>query len=816
MASRIWINIIKVFSSILLFTQCSNTARACMFSEEPEIYRIAMFRAEIEGMSSFSQFYYSADFLPEYFSNPHSYDRKQNCNEWQKELNGKPLIRDVYAILYKVPPDMFVYACEEKMLDDVFEGNTFIEELLKPSNKNLLNYLLLAKVAEYHELYDFDSWHTGKFIDDCEFTGKLIYRLNSTFIEEKSKFLQKRYAYQLSRLYCETGDFDKCISLYDAYFKNQQDSTILEPWTLLYKALSLDEMGDKTEANFLYCQVFARSDEKKLRCYLGFNSGKNAYDSTLLLAKTNAEKIAVIALSCFHNPGPALDKLKEIFALDPSSKFLAPLVMRELNKLEDWIVTPSLTSESPTVRYDTSYYEYYYKSEEKWEEAKKQNMYKDKIYLGKFLTFLSGMYTTSKGEFHDFLAVALAHLYLIDDKPVQSSAYLTAVSVNASKSVLFQKYVDGLLISINSRNLNDNKVKENIGQQLVYLQKSAHENFSIYKTLYSIVLKLSHRYELYGNYAMAGLLKNKSDNLKYFYDSESEYGWMYSYYDEASYSYSDIAYFDEKAKPSDMDSVLRIITKPASSLDQFVCSQKLASVYAYKDLKGTLAFRMDSLHLAFKTFSEIPDTFYKKEYEFKNYLNEDPFIPKCWPHTRNFYYDFNKAKFVKRLIDLKKDAIANKSKSAWDYLKLADAYFNCTYWGNSWMMFSYGWSIYPNSFYGWELYPFVDFSKNNSYQKAYYECSRAMDYYTRALKASKNTEYNAKALFMLYVCDQSAYYYRGKGYSWEASPDLMKKYSSSYLKDLCLKYSNTKAFRELSSNCSTIYDYAEQLGVKLY
>ncbi len=815
MASTILRNIITVFSSGVLLISSGFRAQACMEVELPEAYRISMFRAEVEGMSSFSQFYYSASLLPDYFANPSSKDRKQNCLEWKKELNNKPLMSDIYAILYKVNPDMFVYAYNEKSLDDIFEGNTFVTELLLPENKNFLIYLVLAKAAEYHENYESDLWRTIDYLDSKRFKNNLISWFYSRYKDENSEFLKQRYAYQLARLFCETGNYEKCISLYDDNFKGSQDSTIIEPWTLLYKALALDETGDKIEANYFYAQVFSRCDEKKLRSYQCFNTTLYCYSNSLLLAKTNAEKIPIIALFCFHNPGPALDKLKEIFALDPDSRYLAPLIMREVNKLEDWIVTPSLTSGTPSVSLDSTYDSYNYRSKAKWEKAKQKNLLRDKQYLVSVIDFLTTMYATSKGEMHDYLAVCIAHLWLLDDNLLKSSAYLDAVSKDASKSILFQKYVDGLLINIGSGDLNSNAVKESLGTQLIYLQKEAKTSTTLFKTLYSIVLKLSIKYEKLGNYAMAGLLKNKSEALEYEYFSNSDFAFLYNNENvQPYYNYSAISYFDDYAKPSDIDTVLRIITKPETSLDTFACTQKLTCLNAYKDLKGTLAFRMDSLQLAYKTFSGIPDTFYLKESDFKKELNEDTYLPKIWPQTRNFKYKFSKAKFVKQLIDLEKEAATNRAKAGADYLKLANAYFNCTYWGNSWMMFSYYQSFYYYQNDSWQSYLTEGKNLRKKYNSIYFECSKAITYYYKALYSTKNYEITAKALFMLYACNYSASCYRSSGYAWDEKTDKKNKITSPFLKLLCLNYRNTRTFEDISSNCSTVKDYAETLGLR--
>jgi hypothetical protein len=53
------------------------------------------------------------------------------------------------------------------------------------------------------------------------------------------------------------------------------------------------------------------------------------------------------------------------------------------------------------------------------------------------------------------------------------------------------------------------------------------------------------------------------------------------------------------------------------------------------------------------------------------------------------------------------------------------------------------------------LYPANDFSSNTNNLKTYYECSRAVDYYIKAMHASAEREVNAEALFMMYACDYS-------------------------------------------------------------
>jgi hypothetical protein len=156
------------------------------------------------------------------------------------------------------------------------------------------------------------------------------------------------------------------------------------------------------------------------------------------------------------------------------------------------------------------------------------------------------------------------------------------------------------------------------------------------------------------------------------------------------------------------------------------------------------------LELAYKTFTEMPKDFWQKQYEYKNFLNENPFFPKVLVSTKERKYDyvFNKADFVKTLLELKKK---NTSES---YLKLAHAYFNVSYWGNAWMMTSYGWSSYMGDSYSDYVFGKNRFDREKLYQSGnYFNCNLAKNYYQKVLFLSNNKEEKALANLMIFECD---------------------------------------------------------------
>ena len=94
--------------------------------------------------------------------------------------------------------------------------------------------------------------------------------------------------------------------------------------------------------------------------------------------------------------------------------------------------------------------------------------------------------------------------------------------------------------------------------------------------------------------APAGLLFLKSENKK-------DYSYNYDYYNQYYYYY--IGYFERFAKEKDIDNLIALIQKEDKTpFEKYICSgTTFQDINAYKDVKGTLAFRNNNLalHLAF-------------------------------------------------------------------------------------------------------------------------------------------------------------------------------------------------------------------------
>jgi hypothetical protein len=732
MEPKIYPAIMRVFSS-LLFLLSLQVSFACGWSVSPETSRLVLFKAQREGFFKLTPFYYSADYY--YATNTVSgVDQELNCLEWQKKLGNKINPKDVHTILYETDAEQFENAFESKSLKKAFEKNTFIEALLLPKNKAFLNYILFAKKLEYNSNADvkWESWgqvgynsKDHKLADLEDFEKKIK--------TAKDPFLKQRYAFLILRYSFYAQDKNEVIRLYDTYFAENKN-TILEPWALYYKALCIDDLPLQ---NYLLSKVFATCEEKSFAVLQHYNWKLTA--ETLALAQNNEERSVILSIESFRNPAPDLKTIKEVYELSPISLNLSFLIGREINKLEDWIFTPQYTTNgSPSVVFEgTDWYGDYV-------NAKNENFNKDILYLRELEYFLIAIREQTSGEQKDYITAAIAQLCFMDDDIELGKKYTNMISNTANASIQMQKNIQLALVSLKQDDLKNETVQNQLFKYFDAIENLVETDNGLFKNLYSLYRIASGEFYKKNDRVTAGLLMMKSD-IK----NEG----IYSGYNNP-YFYMYIGYFERTATVEDIDKLIALQQKENKTpFEKYICSGTIApNIDYYKDLKGTIAFRNNDLELAYETFSSMPKDFWEKNYSFTDFLNENPFTPKILQkqEERKFDYRFNKAEFIAKLIQLKKQNTASGN------LQLANAYFNVSYLGNSWMMVAYDWTSgesYTDYVYG------DNSEKEKTYQKGnYYSLTMAKMYYEKALKMSKNKNEKALASLMIFECNYYNHY----------------------------------------------------------
>ena len=768
MASRIF----KAFSGLLVISIAVAgmiPASACSFYELQETYRLAVFRAELSGMAAFRPFYYSAEYFNSYVPDPEANDALLNCLEWQQHLGRKVSLNDIDFILYKTPPEIFEAAYKSGVLDEAFKGNTFVKALMKKKFARELRYLCFIKELEYLSYNSpgngprWEAWddkpttNYGEYNSDFDRMGVFLDTI-------ESGFLRLRYAFQMIRLnYYEMYD-EGCIAIYDKHFARLKTNNILKPWALFFKAKAIDRKGNQVLANYLYSLAFDQCDEKMVAILQAFHFKPAVFNQTLSKAANDYEKGVITAMSLLNDPGPTLVTLEKIRPFLIRSRYFAPLVMREINKLEDWINTPKYTTYGPALnphQKDFWWHDY--------NEVRRQNLETDLSYLRSFRAFLLSCLPEVKNEMSEYLHLAIAHLSYLNNEFSIASAHLRLLPDDMTSSMDIQKRICISLISLGAADLQSGSIQQQLLSCICDLERDAVQNPKIYKCLYSLLRISAAAYREKGFIAEAGLMVLKSERYKQKFEALSTYGYSDDEEWNKDWRYFYIAWYDRNAGIQDIDRLIGMMkSRKKNSFQRYLLKQRIPSISDCYDLRATLAFRNNDLEETRKSLENVPEKYYRESTEFKQNLNENPFYPKCFDYVkkREFTYPFSKLKFINTLIELKKSTETTSFHHAEEFLRLGHAYFNCSWFGNSWMMVVYSQSSEENDYNAeWtdEIFGSTLQQKKQIQSGNYYNLTLARSYYSKALKANANPEQMAMANLMIHVCDYYSSRFRESG-----------------------------------------------------
>lgn len=812
-------------SMLIILISTTQTSESCGWGPEGEDYRVAFFTSKVLGDDVFQPFYYTAKMINEYVPNFES-DKMRNLKLWQAELGSSVTIADLDKMLYGEKTEAVLTALYDDKLGATFTENTFATALEKAENERLMEYFVVAKVNEYVNFMgytgDADPWGLEEETEtevtfEIPSREEIMEEIDKQLANVTSDFLKQRYAYLQLINYRYANQKDKGMAIFEKYFDKNNDD-IITAWAIFHAAACT---SNKVESNYLLSLAFDKCDSKKVRCYYGFD--KELLDKTVAFTSVPSEKATILAMTGMNYPGREMDLIKKVHAADAKNQNLQGLIYREISKIEDWLLTPQITGMPSSVELeDNNFYGYddydyvndkyvkvkenepqLYRNEVNWsiDYFNLKNYNSDIAYGREFRDFLIDLLnkTTETGQ-QDFLKLAISHLYFIDEKPEEALKYNQMVSGNNAQTKTQQQVNRILLLALTDDILNEN-TKSEISKSLRFLENNLDNFNNPLRTISQLNLYLSRLYYRKGDLITAAFLHQKSN-----FTAKQEY--------EGSTYYNRIAFFDryatvaqieeaitflDKKNPTDFEKYLleKYSTSFANYLENnryvhggwnyeenqnFKTEMKLALI----DLQGTVAFRQDDLRMALSYFKKLPADYWDANYYFSEYLTQNPFTKKDIWTVNSDPVKANKIIIVEKLLALKQKAEGENDANA--YFELANAYYNFTYHGNSWMMFSYGKYIDElgeNSKIGYSSYSF--YPNAEKYAGVYYNGDRAKALYQKAVDAAaEDIELEARAAIMVDYCKKLSNF---------------GKYDD-YLKDWSKKYSNTNTFR--NSNCSVI------------
>ncbi|WP_373550138.1 hypothetical protein [Haliscomenobacter sp.] len=812
---------------LLLFLVPTIRTNGCGTYFHHEQYRIAWFNPLLINDAALRAFHYNTYFEFQYPADPEQLDYRRNCQEWVSYLGPEVKEADVLQILYKIGPERFLNSLDDNQLAVRFKNNTFIQQLLQPDHAEALAYLTLAMRAEFAHFSSTDPW--GLEEEDFDFFEQITPIIQEAKQKVKSindPFLQRRYAYQLVVQYRYAENADECSGYCDEYFAWDSSPSILVPWAQYHKAECLTTQSNIAEANYLLSKVFDQCESKKLRVFQLFDLEK--LDETWRYAKTAQEKAMLHTLVALMTSGRALDQIQQVIQLDPGSRYLPQLITREINKLEDWMLTPQLTF------FEGGDHTFSFEQDEDPDNFMpgesvallekdipylRKNLAKDRVYLKELIQVLDDWSKNPAAKKPDFAHLAQAQLYYLDQLPVQVEAQLNQIQSRGDGRIQLQKQLIQLLIMPQQMNILSTEAKDEIARGLNRVKDLLPQSDESIRLYPKLMLYFSRMYQQKNDGLFAGLFYNRSVTIpKNNYESWDKY-------------YQRISYFERFATLADLDALIALHQKKEqSALEKMLLApldpwEKLPYYYdedneEYKpkvvesapsldqayELKGTVAFRQNRLEEALAAFEQLPDDYWEKNYAFSGYLKQDPFAsPKTYPWEGESLEPYNKKVILRRMLELQKQAELPGPQQAEACYLLGNAYYNFTYWGKNWMMFAYGQSVgelYNSPYSSWENYSFQPNSK--TYFKEYFQLSRATAYYHKAFKAKPTEDLAARIIFMLGTCDKYAHHNFDRPY-WEE--DETKPYISPIFNTFRDQFGHTEVFQECLNTCPELADF---------
>lgn len=751
----------SLLTTLLLCLISTNTTLACGWYPFGEDVRFSLVNPSAYDDGGMSPYYYTFwNYGDGYQSTP---ENDPNTELWRKQCNEQVDLSSIYEAVYEIHKDAIsIGKTQNKLI-----------LYLRENDREALDYLLFAKsCSDFNNVYSYWEKDSGS---DLTRSKKMLEALKRSQKVE-SIMLRKRYRFLALRLAFYNRDQERLTAIYRKSFSGEPQD-VIDYWALYFKEAP---EASSARRNYDMARVFVKAPGKRFGALSCFSTNISI-DQVLAFAKTDAEKASVYVMYAIREQGRALETLKKVKQLAPDHPLLDFLLIREVNKVEDWVLTPRYTNFDPTMD----------PRGRNFDEPNtliQERIKEDELYAGEIATWLEGLSVASpekwnlieaylKGiagnEREALLMLSSSHMFPEDLRPLAKQIRL-----------LFRVKADAQL----KMNPNDHAL----------LMNTKQANYNLF------LFAVSREFEFQKNLNMAaGLFShvNKSDS---FYDSgvtwRSGTGKTTL---ESDYFYSWFLYLDAEYSVEEVQSVIDYAQKKflkSSEFDLWQRKHLLMEMNKLYDLLGTKYIRQNNMKEAMAAFEHVDSEIWNK-YPYKNYLNANPFHADFYSGHKPSKFDtvrYNKLEITKLYVDYFQKAENPRTKNrTYYYFLLGNCELNMSHYGNSWMMRRYFWTAnaHPN---------------NLQDDDEFFRVERAQDFYKKAYEMTSDDRIKALCLRMSGRCEKHQLIFDAP-YSWEFDYDRHGGYNE-YINSQNTAYSQLKRefpddASELMSNCFSFERY---------
>lgn len=267
---------------------------------------------------------------------------RDNLAEWYERYCEQVEIEDIRSLLYgetsgTLKRVMDLSASEKasgKDLPGNWPKNSFASHLVDYKCKEVAQYLLFAKRLEPYVVRRKKTFasQSGARAEMESFIDEGLGYFKNT----ESHYVRLRYAYQLIRLAHYLKEYRYVLELHDYLMpKIGADPSILYDWIEGHRAGALQSLGEYPQSAYLFSRIFERCASCRESAHRSFNiRSDEEWAAANLLCANDHERAMLHILRAQDRRANLIREMESVFKLDPESRALEPLLMRELLELE--------------------------------------------------------------------------------------------------------------------------------------------------------------------------------------------------------------------------------------------------------------------------------------------------------------------------------------------------------------------------------------------------------------------------------------------------------------------------------------------------
>lgn len=706
---------------ILALLSSSISAFACGYYPYGEDVRMCFFRPQYFNYYWYSQFNYSAAYFDESEMN-YTPGEAPNDKFWYSYCKGKVPMPSIKEAMHELTVGNFNAASASLM----------VKYLYSIKDTEAINYLIFAKECEPVNGWNSDPWERNENNLENE-RKQLIDKAIGYSKTAKTKIFRQRYAFLAMRMAFYNGKFDVIRNLFDSTFRAESNKDIVYYWALYFYRMTEE---NRAKAAYYAAQIFANAPDKRFVVFSDFDS-KIPLSQVLQYAQNDKERANIYIMAAIKKHDKALEYIKKVYEFDPKNEGLEFLMLREVNKLEDWIYTPYYTLFSPSL--EDSY-------NSGTEAVILKRVEQDRQYAFEVLSFVNAM---QLGDIY-WLQVR-AQLELLAKQYGKCLSTIAGLDKRMKAGNNASRQIDMIYALAMTAYQQEGKAIILDAVKPILLKYKEDQKF-----IFAIARELEYK----GNTTDAALLyANLYDKYS---DDTRKWGSIYWKDGKGVNTYDDyytgwFGYLNFNYTPQQVQLLIDDISKNkvTDAFSKWKYEWITGKVSVLYDLLGTKYMRQNKLEQAVVAFKKAGNQYWVDNYGFwerpsffgdGHQFDENPFYKLNYTNefiTTHSAETLNKYTVSKQLIYyLKKADDINGKDRDYYYFLVANCYYNMTDYGNSWMMRRF----YQSS---------SESNESLEDNAEYYECNLAKQYYAMAYKTAKTDKFRALCLRMLAMCERT-------------------------------------------------------------